>query len=948
MDKNIIEILNLEKCFGIYFSNRLQILICICILGIGIMGGLYVEKRIDLTRFNKIAKKNLAFIFFIITMGMVLQFSGLEISFTINYMPAFVFCLVSVIIVASYIVESVLYVNSKEESVGRVFLYFHSLILAEVFLLMLMNRLDGIEMIAAVILAITFNCISEWIKGIAEGKEKAAAGKCGQRKDVPIMDEADLFSRRKTQLKSFCHTVEAIGNDSFAVMISGVWGSGKSSFINVFEKKIQNAEFVWVEGGFKAKPRKMLEDIAKQIEDIFEKNRICIKRNIFIRSYFNKAADMIEGTGNEFAANLIRTIFEDNESGYKEKKDLLNQKLEVFYGLTKKKIYIIVDNLDRLNPKEREKIFEVIRECVCLKNCVTIFLVDYKAFQTKYLNKNFIEKYINYHIELYALSFQEIYIDISNSFLNDDFKLGKNLDFCNLIDEMKNKFLNYYQNINKRIESDLENNINNLHVDNISKESELEINKRIRKLQATVSQVHQRTGNPRKIRRFMQDIENVLTVVFHNWFSNPEYQKNEFTKGNWTVDIFEISFLKCFLNEEYEKLVNTGNFQIYEMVKENDITSVVLSNYSMDSNEIEKGLLDLLVFKLYAIDLTFDKSRHQIIINDLEKKDLKENYLIDYIQEGISFTKNLNYYEVVLEYLKKNQFRDNRNRVEAIKALISNVTMAPIIHDTNLESVHHEIKKIISETVENKKILDKDLLFIKNEVQSIEKQAIFYGYANLKSVLKLMFKDIDNYFPEYVYSVDTYSDNILKLLYKYPLEGFVKGNSNAETLINFISMVKKEFCQPQYFDIKEVVFHILDQALYSYNILRIWEEKKVLESFDRGYFNLTNLSIERETWSSKDSWNIACDYLDKLIDNNIEKEAIPTLVTEFMFQTERRVLEADPLFDNIEIEVAKKMNALFFHVEQKIPDVREKQGDNWLWNTIRIYKIKEYAKERLK
>ena len=64
-----------------------------------------------------------------------------------------------------------------------------------------------------------------------------------------IQEEKQLFASRQRQLNSICAELkESQGErEPYAIAIAGKWGTGKTSFVNVLKKKIENAEFIHIE-----------------------------------------------------------------------------------------------------------------------------------------------------------------------------------------------------------------------------------------------------------------------------------------------------------------------------------------------------------------------------------------------------------------------------------------------------------------------------------------------------------------------------------------------------------------------------------------------------------------------------------------------------------------------------------------------------------------------------
>lgn len=76
-------------------------------------------------------------------------------------------------------------------------------------------------------------------------------------KEKLILKESDypnphLYYTREKQLEKFISILEQQKGEPYAVMISGEWGMGKTSFVQALEKRLKelnNDYFVWIYAG---------------------------------------------------------------------------------------------------------------------------------------------------------------------------------------------------------------------------------------------------------------------------------------------------------------------------------------------------------------------------------------------------------------------------------------------------------------------------------------------------------------------------------------------------------------------------------------------------------------------------------------------------------------------------------------------------------------------------
>ncbi|WP_320956747.1 P-loop NTPase fold protein [Enterocloster asparagiformis] len=946
MEKNIIDIMRLGKWYGIYFSNKKAILSIVCVTCITI--GIYIIKGLDKRKSLKIIGQNIIYIFMLITLGMVLQFSGVSLSFTIDYMPIFILSLAIIIIVFSYGMEILIYKFSRQERLAKATGTLRIIIFLEVLLLTVMNRLDMMETITALCSVCFFSILNIFIVESIDLKRSLVDVALDETVcDKPIDEEKDLFARRKAQLNHFKQILSGISDEPFAVMVTGAWGSGKTSFINAFCKTMDKAEFVWVEAGFNSQTREMLNDIADQIYKIFKANGIVSGGNKYISAYFGKAADMIEGVGHEFIAKILHDTFEEKKMGYNESKEFLNDKLTEFYHITQKRIFIIVDNLDRLTSNERESVFTVIRECVSLKNCVTIFLIDYKAFKTDHLNDDFLEKYVNYHVALTPMTYDELLSEYCNKIFPDKFWNEKSKGLTDKKSDIERYIINGPFEIVEKLKSGIESTKEELSKKEMSGDLKAVRTNRIDILTKAVFRLQERMQNPRKLIRFLRDMEYIITIVDDSWFSNSNYQKNEYSSYDWLRSIFEISFLKSYLPEEYDALSSAGDIWSFKKSDKFYCTSFVLSGldgFLGDSKKEE--LLQLLIYRVYALNLMYDKSRHQKLIEDIESEQLDEVYLMEYINEGLGFYTNSKSYKTVINFIKENEFINKRLKVEGIIKIIEMLSADPALRNPQFKEIFKILKQIVDDMNQKKLLLETDKRAINRHLKHLETQAIFGRISNLKNILSILFQNIDSIFSDNCDNLDTFYTGIVKIMEQNSIEEIEVSNSKIAKIKRFIAYVKQKFEDKEYAVMRDIAYEILDETELALDMLQSWNIENGGILTGSIYINFEEGKLVGDYCESMDTWLMVIKQIYSLIECNSMDVCISYIITELIRETESRVLEDNLAFKDRGMEVYQQLEKLYFDVNKKIPQAYEQWGSFWRWNTVRLYNINKHVSSK--
>lgn len=424
MQKNLFDIIDFRYVFNLYYEKRMLIffiVICLCLI---IDSVILIHNKYSNNKSQKyviIFEKSVLKLTVMSFVGMIIQYIGFETKFKVTYMPLLIFSLTLILILTSCLFDCFIFRKTKLKVIHHCLSYCSVLILFVLLLLGLMNRLEIIEYLVSLVLYVTSEFIQTYILYISEDTINS-----NNEKNITSIDSPTviLFPSRMKQLNQFSEMITIEKEyEPFAIMISGAWGYGKTSFIDAFIRNNSMHEFIKVKGGFEFEAEKFLDDIAIQLENIFEKNNIFTGRNSTIRKYFASLGNLIGEAGYEFPSNIIKSITDTEKKGYYKNKDILNHDLVNFYTSTQKRIFIIIDDLDRCTENFKNKMFGVIRESVELKNCITIFLAD--SLKTEFLDYNYMEKYINKKIKLCPVEFNEIIENYINDIFDSNFYLDK-------------------------------------------------------------------------------------------------------------------------------------------------------------------------------------------------------------------------------------------------------------------------------------------------------------------------------------------------------------------------------------------------------------------------------------------------------------------------------------------------------------------------------------------
>lgn len=221
-------------------------------------------------------------------------------------------------------------------------------------------------------------------------------------------------------------------DESIVVGICGIWGSGKTTLLSFIEESIQehykyeNNNFriihfnPWASTGIEELQRNLLETIIKELETIKWKEGVKKANDTFKKylQYLNYLKFLKHV--HPVAKNILESVEEYNKKYSAVSLDDLKKKINSLIENEKIKLYIIVDDLDRLEPEEIISIFKTIKLNINFLN--TCYLVAYdkdvviNALKYRYNENaaNYLEKIIQVDFTIPAIleeQIEEVFFD---------------------------------------------------------------------------------------------------------------------------------------------------------------------------------------------------------------------------------------------------------------------------------------------------------------------------------------------------------------------------------------------------------------------------------------------------------------------------------------------------------------------------------------------------------
>lgn len=948
MDNDVIKILENQKLFNWYFDNRNYVLLLGVLLSIVVSA--YMSRRIlrvgEKIDYKEIYGKTLAHTAIALIIGTGLNAAGMEFKFAVNHMPILLFSGAVLLTAGIQIIECTRYSKNYIEVIKRANIIFIGIIECVVLLLAVMGRLEVIELVAAVIGYITLKTANDFIDSCVKVPLKYDANIELLTEDYPVSQMEDLFESRKRQLDNLCKELEQSREEPFAVAISGEWGSGKTSFVNVLKEKLSQAEFVNVECSIEYDVKAALKDLSSQIQEIFKRNNVYIGTNGVIDKYFKKIGEFVDDAGYSGMAKIIDKIQIGENSSYLETKAAMNKELKIFYGLTGKRIYFVVDDMDRIIDDEmRAMLFQVIRESVSLSNCITLFMVDYDRLTSERMSKEFLEKYVNHQFELCDTEFEEVVEKYEKLYFTESFWLEKS-DYIKErgkasqrdIKNNGSKFLLGIQNKIKEIKesqkrekiSDEDRRINEEHLDY---------------LQDAEMRLQSRMKNPRKVKRYLDSIKRMLNVADIIWFQNEDAGSNEYSQENWVETILEVAFLKAFLYEEYDELIKAGSLYFFKRDKKNSyIVEFIISGFCawLVGFGNKENVVEMVVYRLYALDINTDKTEHQILMEELDKNTLQEENLLLYVNECLGINFHYERMQKILNYLERYTFENPRYKAEVVVGIMSIISGNYNMYVQGLNKIMERIKSIVDDSRRTGIFNEREWNMIEHYTNILQTRLIFGNSSIICSVLGIVHNtEFTEYFDKNMDTVSQLHDTILKINEVYPLSEFTQAGTEIQTLINYFQKTEEILSGVEFRYAENEIKYFLKKVMIMLEILDIWFGKEEPDS--EQYYNIMHGEFK----------SYALENADNLINSLKELESYFSIHQE-------DVKVADAFIELVrKLEILDKENPDYFGKDKnkviialsntyellgKNPVILKAYEDNWRFCKLRLFRLRRNMK----
>ena len=618
----------------------------------------------------------------------------------------------------------------------------------------------------------------------------------------------------------------------------------------------------------------------------------------------------------------------------------MNQELNMFYELTQKHIYIIVDDMDRIiDDKMRTTLFQVIRESVSLSNCITLFIVDYDKLISERISKEFLEKYVNQHFTLCDTTFEEIIEKYEKLYFTDSFWSEKS-DYIKELGQASqtnikgngSKFLLAIQN---RIENIKESNSKE-KISDKDKNINLE---NLNYLQDAEIRLQSRLKNPRKVKRYLDNIKKMLNTADIIWFQNENADNNEYSKENWVETILEVAFLKVFLYEEYDELIKAGNLYFFRKDRKNSyIAELIISDFCSwySYSEKKENVVEMIVYRLYALDINANKTEHQTLIDELDKNTLREENLLLYVKECLGINFHYERMKKILNYLEKHTFKNQKYKSEAIVVIMSIISRNYNIFAHGLSETMKKIKKIVDDNRNTGIFSEEEKNMIDHYTNVLQEKLIFKNSSIICSLLSILHNvELTEYFNENIETVSQLCDTILKINKLYPLSEFTPADTEMQTLINYFQKAEKIFSGVAFRYVENEIKYFFKKVTLMLELLNIWFEKE--EATSKQYYNITRGEFEQCTLENADNLFSGLNELESYYLIHPEDIKVANAFIKLVFNLEK-LDEFPECYGNNKSKVIMALSNTY-ELLGKNQTISKEYEDSWRFCKIRLFRL---------
>lgn len=583
----------------------------------------------------------------------------------------FVICIVTII----FIKETITYSKSFGKVVKNFQKIYYVIGLTYIFTVASMNQRTLLSNLMLIILFIVGWVIFQ----VLSCEKKLKPVKVDDESDIAINSYEQLLPTRKEEFTSLYKTLNGITyNEPFALVLNGDWGTGKTSLLNVLLKKLKKDKnyTILIQPMILDSSEKLMAYFFRELQTLLNSNGIFTGKDSPFKKYFNVVFQTINtlnfNKGIEID-KLLENLGNQEKNDFRDIKERLEIDIQKFLSVNKDvnntKIYIIIDDFDRVERETFISTLIFIKEIVNFNGVNLIFLLDEERLYTnEIVTRDYMDKFVNKKFQLSKIKYEEILNYFIKSLedikLQDEFTIDIGQKIMKNIVELVNELIN---DIAKQL-TEIENKINTLKNDSNKNDFNGEQEKLISikmEVEGNLQIIKDGLSNVRKTKKIIREIKELLNIIDQQVLNHINVKYNLVKIENIEKIITRVAIFKILFTEHVDKLVQRDDhfYNVMEDIKYknkyyllSDFFSNIFNISLMKETEIQIILNDF--FNAIILNYSFEslhvnkQTTTRIILEKLD--DSEKSLAINSMQE-------------IREYLEVMRFNSYRVKSEIIK-----------------------------------------------------------------------------------------------------------------------------------------------------------------------------------------------------------------------------------------------------------------------------------------
>ncbi|WP_342429324.1 P-loop NTPase fold protein [Neobacillus sp. FSL H8-0543] len=633
--------------------------------------------------------------------------------------------------------EIVIYIKSSNKIVAG---YSNGYIFLGLIYLFTSIASNQFEPINIILMVIYFLSLWMFVQLISQNSKKADIG-IDEESDNPINTYSQLLPTRKKEFNRVYNQLTNVRyNEPFAITINGDWGEGKTSFVNVLSNKLEENDnyIIFIQPMILDTSQKQMDYLFKQLKSILNKSGIYTGKGSPFKQYFKLITSVLNAKP-LMQLEGVFSVIDDEElpSDFRTNKQLLEEDIQRLLRTNKdisekKKIYIIVDDFDRVEKETMYNTLVFIKELVHFKGVNVIFLMDeqkLEAVKENKINKEYLDKFVNNKIQMSKIESREIFDYFLNNIKEEDFKS----DFIkNILKDLKDKVNNRIEQVQlmtKEKIAELEKTIEDLTSSNGKQKQYKEEDNKSERYEELQTQKHQlissfnrfKSGvtNLRKAKKVVREIKEILIICDEqNNNRNYQYFVNNMKKGKIDEKIANLAILKILFSEFVDEIIKKNDTRDFIYESNVDFLKIMFEDLGYPSYTEDKELIANIV-NLFCNSILLNKPFEKELFSELRTNSAE---ILNKLDSPAVLNISNNHIKVIQEYLRAIKFNSSvvPNKI-VLKRLDKLIEYIFVLYDEEVLSLKN-LFELISKPQRNP-LIDHSLYFekIKNILQQEKK-----------------------------------------------------------------------------------------------------------------------------------------------------------------------------------------------------------------------------------